>query len=289
MQQPLKRFARRRIRLLCVALLLSTGGTACGQMSMDELAKKVGVRIVAQGQSGKRLRRQNEKRIPWKGVAQRDRQQVSEVLDKCAQYRRLPELQYRVQPQMYRYLIDHPDVAVSTWRTMEISRLQLWESGPKTFKTTAPDGSTGTARVVYRDASQCLALCNGTYHSPLLPKPITASALIWLRYKLLKDRQGDIQVRQTLDVFVSFPSATARTVAALASPITNVIMDRNAFEVSLYARMMSQAAERDPKWLQDLAVRMEGVQPQRRHELASFARPVETRRDRTAAVSGRAI
>ena len=30
----------------------------------------------------------------------------------------MPSLQYPVDPNMYQYLINHPDVAVSTWRAM---------------------------------------------------------------------------------------------------------------------------------------------------------------------------
>ncbi len=147
----------------------------------------------------------------------------------------------------------------------------------------------GLADVLYRDATQCLLLCDGTYSNPLLPRPITAQGLVWLRYDYRPAKDGEVQVRQKLDVFVAFPSATARAMALLVSPITNMMMDRNAFEVSLYARMMSQATEKDPGWVEEIAEQMDGVLPRRRGELIQLVRSVETSRDRTAAVSGRTV
>jgi hypothetical protein len=49
-------------------------------------------------------------------------------------------------------------------------------------------------------------------------------------------------------------------------------MDRNLFEVSLYAVMMSRAVRDDPEWIADIAADMEGVLPQRRAELQQVAR-----------------
>lgn len=212
---------------------------------------------------------------------------VRKVLDNCAQYRHLPELQYNVREDVYRYLVDHPDVTVSTWRVMGISKIQMWQTGAMEFEATAPDGSIGLADILYRDKTQCLMLCDGTYSSPLLPKPISAAGLVWLRYGHQPTKDNKTVLRQKLDVFIAFPTITGRAMAMLVSPITNVMMDRNAFEISLYARMMSQAAEKDPVWIEELAAQMDGVLPQRRKELSALARPVETARDRTRAVSGR--
>jgi|GEM_PF-918073 len=289
MRKPVKRCARRYSYLLPVALCILSAAPTAAQSDMNELAKRVGMRIAAEGRSDRRLKKQSIQQIPTRNMSASSRRRVAKVLDECAQYRRLPELHYVVEPTMYEYLIEHPDVAVSTWRAMEISKVQMWQTGPEEFEASAPDGSLGKATLLYRDRSQCLMMCDGTYSSPLLPKSITAAGLLWLRYDYSPDSNGQMMVRQRLDVFVSFPSATARAMAALASPITNMMLDRNAFEISLYARMMSQAVESDPAWVEDIASRLEGVLPQRRKELASLARPVETSRDRTAAGSGRAI
>lgn len=287
MRTPMNRSARGLLCLLSVVVCGPLAAPACGQSQMTDLASRVGITIAAEGRSGSRLRDTRVKQLPWKKIAVENQKRIREVLDECAQYRQLPELHYEVHPEVYRYLVEHPDVAVSTWRVMGISRVEMWQTGAMEYEATAPDGSLGLADVLYRDESQCLLLCEGTYSNPLLPRPITASGLVWLRYNYRPGKDGKTQVRQRLDVFVSFPSTAARAMALLVSPITNVMMDRNAFEVSLYARMMSQAARNDPAWLMQVADQMEGVLPQRHRELKSLVRSVETARDRTTTVSGR--
>ena len=254
---------------------------------MTEMTRRVGITIAAGGNSGARLRIRSISQMPWKQISADNQQRIHEVLDNCAQYRRLPEFLYDVRPDVYRYLVEHPDVAVSSWRVLGISKVQMWQTGPLEFRATAPDGSVGLVDVLYRDQWQCLMLFDGTYSSPLLPRSITASGLVWMRYDYHPGKNGKTQVRQVLDVFISFPSVTARAMALLASPITNVMMDRNAFEISLYARMMSQAVENDPAWIQQVATQLDGVLPQCRRELTSLVRSVETDRTRTTAVSGR--
>ncbi|MEZ6060211.1 MAG: hypothetical protein R3C19_07615 [Planctomycetaceae bacterium] len=256
---------------LTVAVLFA--GLAPGahaQSNMQELAEKVGVRVLSEGQSGDVHKEAAVRAIPMRVLNAAGRKRVNDVLRDCAQHRSLPHLQYVVEPAMYRYLVEHPDVAVSTWRAMEISQFEMWQTGPYEYEVSASDGSFGTADVIYRDGSQCLFVCEGTYNSPLLPKAISASALILLRYNFVRAADGSVLVDQTMDAFVALPGNTAQTIAKLASPLTNVIMDRNLFEVSLYARMMSKAAMTEPGWVEQLAGQLDGVLPQRRDELTAL-------------------
>ena len=281
------RSAHRLLSLLSVVVCALLSVSATAQMSMTEMTRRVGITIAAGGNSGARQRKRSISEMPWEKISVDSRQRIHEVLDNCSQYRRLPEFRYNARPEVYRYLVKHPDVAVSTWRVLGISKVQMWQTGSLEFQATAPDGSVGLIDVLYRDQTQCLLLFDGIYSSPLLPRSITASGLVWLRYDCRPAKDGKTQVYQMLDVFVSFPSVTARAMALLVSPISNMMMDRNAFEVSLYVRMMSQAVENDPAWIEQLVGQLDGVLPQCREELISLVRSVETDRARTTAVSGR--
>jgi hypothetical protein len=114
-------------------------------------------------------------------------------------------------------------------------------------------------------------VCQGTYHNVLLPKPLEASALIWFRATYTPAADGTHMVSQKADVFVKFPSAAFSAVAKMLTPVTNGMMDRNLFEVSLYSSMMSRAVRDEPEWVIQVADQMEGVLPQRRGELIEVA------------------
>ena len=117
-----------------------------------------------------------------------------------------------------------------------------------------------------------LFICEGTYHNMLLPKPLAASALIWFRASYAPNAEGTQTVTQKADVFVNFPSPAFATVAKMLTPVTNSMMDRNIFEVSLYSSMMSRAVRDEPEWVVQVAEQMEGVLPQRKGELTEVAR-----------------
>lgn len=262
-------------RRRCLRLLLVTLVTLLSQLSygdqLEELATKAGIRIITKGESSSDLQKKTVASIPLHAMAPANRQRAKKIIDDSSQYRRLPSLQYTIDEPMYRYLLQHPDVAVSTWRVMGISRFEMWQTGPLEYEAKAVDGSEGIADILYQDANQMVFVCEGTYHNVLLPKPLEASALIWFRATYTPAADGTHAVSQKADVFVKFPSSAFSTVAKMLTPVTNGMMDRNLFEVSLYSSMMSRAVRDEPEWVVQVADQMEGVLPQRRGELIEVA------------------
>lgn len=252
--------------LLAILLPAASAGD-----SLRDLAERVGVKVVADGTSSRDLRDAALKKIPWSRMSEKARKAGRPVTEDLSQFRRMPVLEYETDPDLYRYLIAQPDVAVSTWRAMGISQLQLEQSQPFIYSANAIDGSNGTASVLWRDPGQCLFVVKGSYTSPFLPTSIEASALVWVRYSFRETMTGHM-VHQEIEAFLHFPSATIEALARLAARVTNGIMDRNVFEVSLYARMMSQAARRDPDWIENLVHQMEGVPAEKCRDLLVVSR-----------------
>ncbi len=214
-------------------------------------------------------------------MTQENRQRAQLIIKERSQFRRLPSLQYAIDEAMFRYLLSHPDVAVSTWRVMGISRFEMWQTGENEYEAMAIDGSEGIADILYQDANQMVFVCQGSYHNPLLPRPMQASALIWFRAVYTPSADGTHVVTQKADVFVRFPSSGVSAIAKVLTPVLHSLMDRNLFEVSLYGSMMSRAVRDEPEWVVQVAQQMEGVLPQRQGELIEVARKprkVESRR-----------
>lgn len=263
---------RARWLLLAVIGLMSECVTdRCQAADLEQLAQKVGVRVLAAATSDKDVLAYTRSRLPYSRMSQGARQRANEILNDLSQYRRMPSLQYPVNPAIYQYLISNPDVAVATWRAMGISKLKMWQTSQFEYDAAAIDGSNGSADVLWRDGNQCLFIVEGRYNSPLLPNSIEASALVWLQYRFVTDGDGQPMVNQQVETFIRFPSAAIETIARLATRVTNTILDRNVFEVSLYARMMSQAAAKDPSWVAQVAKRMDGVPEHRQTELTNLA------------------
>ncbi|MFZ9089151.1 MAG: hypothetical protein ACO3FE_03590 [Planctomycetaceae bacterium] len=255
---------------LLAGLLLLPGETEADQH--EDLMTRAGIQIVNKGVSSGDVRKQAAASIPWQRMSSANRARAAEIVNSCTQFRRLPQLDYAIDHEIYSYLLKHPDVAVSTWRVMGISEFQMLQTGPQLYSASASDGSEGIAEILYQDDQEIVFVCSGEYRNVLLPRPLTASALIRFRTVFTQHQRGTHLVRQTGDVFVHFPSVGVAGLAKLLSPVTNSLMDRNLFEVSLYAAMMSRAVQQDPHWVIGMAHDLDGVHPDRRRELAAVAR-----------------
>lgn len=106
-------------------------------------------------------------------------------------------------------------------------------------------------------------MCDGVYKAGPLVKKITAKCLLHLRSEFLRDRDGVTSVRHRLNMFVAFPSTTVETAAKLASPVSNIIVDRNFREVSLFLHMMTLLSSQRPEAVEDIAGQLDVTEPKR--------------------------
>lgn len=249
-----------------------------------------GLTVVHGGSSSSVLRKGAIAETPLQRLAPPEREQAESVLKGTSLYRRLPTISFEVDPAVYAYFLKNPDVAVSSWRAMGISKFLLEETKPNVYVADAGDGSRGSVHVFYSTPEDTLIYCEGAFKSPLLPKPIVARSLMRLVAKFDKQEDGRVVATHFGDVFVEFPSQTVETVARLISPVSHSIADRNFKQLTFYAHMMTVAMARQPGWVEAVARRMEGISDERREEfLRVSATSYVAARQREAAQLGQTI
>ena len=245
--------------------------------SAEELAERLGVKMLTKGSSSWGQKQKAVKALPLRTLNQQQRARADRVIKSISQFRRLPAIQTPIEPAAFHMFLNHPDVAVSLLRVMEISDFKLSQTGDFSFEADAGDGSKGTADYLYRDNQQCLIACDGIYQNPMLKNPIQARALIHLRYQFQQGKPGESPIlTQEISTFISFPSTAVKTVAKVISPVTNKIMDRNCLEITVFLKVMSDSMQTRPQWVRGMASRMDGVLPTRRTELAELAATINT-------------
>ena len=232
----------------------------------------------AEGNSSRDIRDEAIRQLPISKLSRQGQSDASRILRNVSLYRRLPTFEIDSDRRTYEFFVQHPDVAVSMWRAMNISRVQMWQVGPLEYETDTRDGTIGTVQVLYRSEQQCLILCKGQFQSPMLPKPIEA----WAMMHLQPHHKGQGKVVHTVDLFVWFPSTAVETIAKIISPVSYRFADRNFEEVSLFVEMMSAAMMYHPDWVSHLAGRLDGVLPERPQQLMEVTTAVfkDAHRDR---------
>jgi hypothetical protein len=237
----------------------------------DDAKPQIEVEVTSPGSSVTVTRKKAVADLPLEKLAAEVRPKADEIIKNVSLFRRMPTLKFVSEPEVYNFFLAHPDVAVSIWRVMEISTFELWQTGPKGFEADSHDGSTGTVEVLHSSVERQVVICEGSFKSPLLFKPIKARALLHLQPTFQKREDGQTEVIHTLDLFVSFPSQPVDITAKLISPVSHAMADRNFREVSLWVAMMNVAMVQQPDWIEQVANRMEGVLELRRGQLMKLA------------------
>ncbi|MFO0919010.1 MAG: hypothetical protein U0872_11930 [Planctomycetaceae bacterium] len=249
-----------------------------------------GLTVVKSGSSAGATKRQAIAELPLDRLPMEQRQKVQAVVDGLGLYRRLPSISFEVDRDVYAFFLQNPDVAVSSWRAMGISKFTISEIGPHVYQADAGDGSQGSVEVFYATPEDTLIFCRGAFKSPLVSKPIVANSVMRVQAKFERLPDGRIQATHHGDVYVEFPSQTVETVAKLISPVSHVIADRNFKQLTFFAHMMTVAMARQPGWIEALAERMDDLDDRQRTEFLKLsAATYVAARQREAATLGQTL
>lgn len=232
-----------------------------------EAAETDGLTIVEKGSSSNSSRKAALAALPLDQLNADQKARVEGIVQSVSFFRRLPSVAVAVDPQVYTFFINHPDVAVSIWRAMNISKLQLWQTGKNDYEGDAGDGTVGTVEVLHRGVDKLLVVCEGVYGSPLGNKPIKAKSLLLLQTSFFKESDGTVYVTHRADMFVAFPSQTVEAVSKILSPVTTSLTDRTFCEVTMFLKMMSLAMSRRPDWVEHISEKLDGIPDMRKSQL----------------------
>ena len=239
------------------------------------------VETLTQGTSSRRFRRESLRTFPLAQMTPQSQAVACAIFNDLTLYRRLPKISLDVDRRTYEYFTSHPDVAVSIWRAMEISKVMMTEKSPVQYETDTRDGTRGVVDVLLKSPEHYIVVCRGEFKSPALKNPIQATAMMHLQPNY--SQAG--RVTHQLDMYVSLPSDAIAFIARLISPISNRIADRNFEEISLFVEMMSVAMQRQPGWIESIAEKLEGVSDEAREELLKTTAKVYVDAAKAEAVS----
>ncbi len=237
----------------------------------EELTQYPGLTIIKPGSSTTTVRKQSIAELGLERLSPEGQQKSQAVLKNLGMFRKLPTISFECDPAVYEYFLRNPDVAVSTWRAMDISQFQLHESGPNQYHADAGDGSVGDLELLVHTPTDTMIHCDGAFKSPLLPKPIIARSLMRVQTSFAKEQDGRIIGTHSGEVYVEFPSQAIEAAARVIAPVSHSIADRNFKQMTLFVHLMSQAMVKHPGWVEQTGNKLEGISKQRKQEFIEVA------------------
>ena len=155
---------------------------------------------------------------------------------------------YVARPEIFEYLLDHPDFATHVTRLLRAARYRIWREGGALWLDDGW-GVRGTFSAVYIEPGLRLIYAEGAYQSAL--PDIRGRAVVALAYKFQPTADGRHQVSTTLISFVQIDSAVVRAIGRVGAPIVQKKADREARQLLKVFAKVSRAIEDNPADLYD--------------------------------------
>lgn len=196
--------------------------------------------------------------------------EVRTVIDNASIFRRLPTQSVRCDPELYDFLIDHPDATVDLWQLLGMSKMSLVRSGDDLYEMDDGQGTTGQVRIVYRNPDTRVFYCTGGYEGKLFHRRVNGRCVLVLRTGYAREPSGEWLISSRLDTFIAIEQVGAAVLAKTFKPLVGKVIDHNFIEAMAFAGSLSKTAEVNPAATIALSDRMRHVTPDEQRQLAEL-------------------
>ncbi len=213
--------------------------------------------------------------LPWKQMSPANRQTAQSIINNASIYRRLPTRIIDCDPDLFTFLLQHPEVVIDVWRVMGISQVALSKAPDGVYHGTDGAGTVGTVRYLFSNwgpNAQNLAVvyADGAYSGAPFPTPLKAQSVMLVRSSDVQETNGRHYVTVRIDSFVRVEQLGVELVAKTVQPWINKTADQNVIETLTFVSNFSRTAEKNPAGMQRLACRLNSVDEPTRNALVSL-------------------
>lgn len=184
--------------------------------------------------------------IPFDQLKTDVQRKLLDVMDNPSIYRRLPIQAIECDPDMYVFLVRHPEIVVNMWQMMGVTNVKLKRAAPYSLDADDGAGTISKMELVYGTPTLHVLYGDGYYEGPLLKNRINGRCILLLSSGNAPGESGRNVVTSRLDVFVRIDNIGADLVAKTLQPLVGRTADVNFAESNRFLGEISRAAE--TKW-----------------------------------------
>ncbi len=225
--------------------------------------------------------------IPLGKLTAEGKAKAAWVLANSGVFRRLPIRVVQCDPDLYLFLVQHPDVVVNIWEVLGVSHLTMQQTGRGTYCVTDDIGTTGTLEVLHQSHDTHVVYIDGTYTGPIFGRSIRARGLMVLKTGYVRETDGHYYVTSRLDAFLNIEPGGIEFLTKTFLPAVGKVADNNFLQTAGFLGSISRTAEVNSRGVQRLAARLSKVQPDVRLQFAQLADQVARRAANSASAAPR--
>ncbi len=233
--------------------------------------------VAQTGSNSRQTREEAARAIPFGKLPSDVLPKVRQVVQNPSLFRRVPVQVIDCDPDLYLFLVRHPEVVVNIWQVMGISRVKLVPTGPGSYEGDDAAGTTGAIRMCYSNHNTQVLYAEGLYEGTMFPQPIQAQCVLVLRAGYVQETNGRYYITNRLDAFIHIDHVGLDLVAKTFSPLVTKTVDINFRETAAFVGVVSRTASANPQGMQRLAGKLTAVDPSVRSEFARLSAEIGQR------------
>jgi len=215
--------------------------------------------------------------LPFDQLSEEAQAKIGAVVTRPTIYRRLPTETIACDGQMYLTLVRNPDIIVNIWQLMDVTDVTMDRNGPYSFTSDDKAGTLSQVEMLYGSAQTHIYYATTHYEGPMFARPVNARVVLLLRSDYVRGADGVPRITSVMDAFIKIDHLTANLVARTMAPVVGKTADHNFVESFRFLARVSQTAEENGPGMQQLAMKLQRVDPAIRQQFADVAGAVAQR------------
>jgi hypothetical protein len=255
--------------LFAAAVLLLASASALRVQAQETGTTSVGAT------SSNAARQEALRAIPWNQIPAAERRQLQTVVKEASYFRRLPTRVIDCDPDLFTFLLQHPEVVVDVWQMMGVSKVTLQQTAAQAYRADDGAGTSGDVRFLYSNwgpdaRNLAVVYADGGYDGQPFINPLRAESVLVLQSGAVRETNGRNYVSVRVDSFVRIHQVGIDLIARTVQPWINKTADRNFIDTLGFVSTFSQTAEKNPQGMQRLASRLRTVDEPTRGQLVNL-------------------
>ncbi len=243
----------------------------CGMLSLRGILRAETISDPSQAHTSEAVKQSVIQSLPMDKLDVQGRTKVRSVISNITIFRRLPVQVVDCDPDLYLFVVRHPDVIVNTWRALKISKLQLQETGTDKFRMKEVSGTTADLEILYKGHDTQILYAEGNYEGALLKQQVKGRAIFVLKTGYVRETDNRYYITSRLDALLSVDPGAVELVTKTIQPIIGKIADNNFSQTVSFVSSLSRTIELNSLGVQRLALQLPEVRPEVRTQFASLA------------------
>jgi hypothetical protein len=184
--------------------------------------------------------------LPLEQVPSERREAVRRTMERPTLFASGPAETFVCRPELYEWLLDHPDRGVVAWRRLGAVCLNIVVRGPGRFGWTDEQGNDMWWETIYKSAEVRVWYAEGKVRpSPVLPL-VSVRAVVVLRQSRLREQAGGTMMFHQADVFVQTDSKAVALATRLMGPSAPHMAEQGIGQMQTFFSALAWYCQRHP-------------------------------------------